>query len=445
MRLRPAGARWMLPVRRITVRLRLRRARTIHVRLTLLYGAVFLVTGALLLTIGYLLVRHNLGARPDYRKDAAKLGLKPPFPLPHGGSPPFRNGHPLSTADRRLIEAAFRQAEANALHRLLLEYIAALLAMTAISVAAGWLLAGRALAPLRKITTTARRVSAENLGERIALVGPTDELKELADTFDSMLARLDRTFASQRHFVANASHELRTPLAIMRTELDVALGDPYARASELRTMGEAVRETIDRSEGLIAALLTLARSETVTGREEQVWLDTLAADCVTDLYGQAEEAGIEIRTAVEPAAVRGDVALLERMVANLIDNGIRHNEPGGYLDVQTRAGGGDWVQLAVRNGGAPIGSEVASTLTEPFRRLHRGGGGFGLGLSIVRSVAEAHGGSVQVLAPVEGGLEVLIALPVDPSVAAVTARPPRIYRELTPLALEPRRQSSRSV
>ena len=141
-----------------------------------------------------------------------------------------------------------------------------------------------------------QRVSGENLGERIALEGPQDELKELADTFDGMLARLDNAFASQRHFVANASHELRTPLAIMRTEVDVALADPDASIDELRAMGEAVRETIDRSEALIAALLLLARSESVVGRaEEPVDLAELAADCVTDLHRGAESAGITIR------------------------------------------------------------------------------------------------------------------------------------------------------
>ena len=168
------------------------------------------------------------------------------------------------------MAAGYAQAAAAALHRLLFEYVAALAVMTGVSVIAGWMMAGRALAPLRAITATARRVSGENLGERIGLVGPADELKELADTFDGMLSRLDSAFESQRHFVANASHELRTPLAIMRTEVDVTLADPDATADELRSMGEALGETIDRSEGLIAALLTLARSEIINARDERV-------------------------------------------------------------------------------------------------------------------------------------------------------------------------------
>ena len=215
----------------------------------------------------------------------------------------------------------------------------ALGAMTMVSVAAGWLLAGRALRPLRDITATARRVSGENLGERISLKGPADELKQLADTFDGMLGRLDGAFASQRHFVANASHELRTPLAIMRTEVDVSLADPDASVEELRRMGEAVRETVDRCERLIEGLLMLARSEAATGREEPADLSALAADCVTDLRARAREADVEVRDDLEPAWTRGEPALLERMIANLVDNGIRHNQPGGFLRVSTRTGG----------------------------------------------------------------------------------------------------------
>ena len=246
------------------------------------------------------------------------------------------------------------------------------------SVATGYLLAGRALRPLRAITATARRVSSENLGERIALEGPNDELRELADTFDRMLARLDGAFASQRHFVANASHELRTPLAIMRTEVDVTLSDPDATVDELRAMGEAVRETVDRCEMLIAGLLMLARSEAATGRGEPVDVAALAGDCITDLRARAEEAHVEVHDELEPAWMLGEPALLERMVANLLDNGIHHNEPGGFLVVSTRVRGGR-LELRVRNGGARIAPVDAQQLVEPFRRLHRSVDGFGLG------------------------------------------------------------------
>ena len=284
--------------------------------------------------------------------------------------------------------------------------------MTAISVVSGWLLAGRALAPLRDITATARRVSGENLGERIALSGPADELRELADTFDGMLARLDGAFASQRHFVANASHELRTPLAIMRTEVDVALADPDASTADLRAMGDAVLETVDRCERLIASLLLLARSQATTGHEERVDVAALVGDCVTDLQARAHEAQVEIRSDLQPAWADADPGLLERLIANLLDNGIHHNEPGGVLSVRTEVHAGR-LRLVVANGGARIDPEDVQALTEPFRRLKRSGSGsgFGLGLSIVRSVAEAHGGSVSLSAPASGGLVVSVDLP----------------------------------
>ena len=396
----------------IRARLGSSRARTIRLKLTLLYGTVFLITGAVLLTIGYVLVRHNLNARPDVRATLRRDGLVPGLGAFHRRTG-FDNS--LYRQFQQVQQELHAQLVTSALHRLVVDYIAALVAMTAISVAAGWLLAGRALAPLRRITATARRVSAENLGERIALAGPADELKELADTFDGMLARLDRTFASQRHFVANASHELRTPLAIMRTEIDVALADPDATVAELRGMGEAVRETIDRSEGLIAALLTLARSEAVSGREDPIDLGTLAGDCVTDLHRRAENAGVTISADLEPAPVRGNPALLERMIGNLIDNGIRHNEPGGYLSVST-VSDEQHACVVVRNGGAVIDPELTASLAEPFRRLNRSGGGFGLGLSIVRSVAEAHGGVATIAALPGGGLEVRVELPRDQGV-----------------------------
>jgi signal transduction histidine kinase len=396
-------------------------APTIRLRLTLLYGLVFLVTGAVLLTIGYELVRHNLNGSGNYRNELRRLGL-----LPILGRPP---GFAAGSTWFSYAQALRAQLRDDALHRLLIEYAAALVAMTVFSVAAGWLLAGRALRPLRDITATARRVSGENLGERIALHGPADELKELADTFDGMLGRLDAAFASQRHFVANASHELRTPLAIMRTEVDVAMADPDASAEELRRMGEAVRETVDRCERLIEGLLMLARSEAAAGREERVDLAALAADCITDLRSRAERAGVTVHGDLEPAWTRGEPALLERTIANLIDNGILHNEHGGSLRVSTRARR-DRVQLVVVNGGLPIDPADAATLTEPFRRLDRGTGGFGLGLSIVRSVVEAHRGTLEVDAPASGGLEIRIELPAAPrqSYAVVQQSPPALTR-----------------
>jgi signal transduction histidine kinase len=391
------GWRWRLP------------ARTIRLRLALLYGGVFLITGAGLLTIGYLLVRNNLQTRHTLSLSLDRLGL--------GAYKGQVLNRALGGHEANLVRAVQDQIVAQTLHRLLWEYIGALVATTMIAITTGWLLAGRALRPLRDITATARRVSGENLGERIALQGPRDELRELADTFDRMLARLDAAFASQRHFVANASHELRTPLAIMRTEIDVALADPDASREELRAMGEAIREMVDRSERLIAGLLVLARSQAAAGPEEPTDLAALAGDCITDLHARAVEAQVEIHDDLEPAWTSGEPALLERMVANLLDNGIHHNEPDGCLDVSTRVTAGR-VVLDVRNGGAPIDPATAAQLTQPFRRVDRRGEGFGLGLSIVRSVAEAHGGSVTLAAPPSGGLQVVVSLPALTGAAA---------------------------
>jgi signal transduction histidine kinase len=379
-------------------------APTIRLRLALLYGAVFLITGAVLLTIGYLLVRSGLRDHHSLATTLRRLGK----PADHLLSKAL--GAAPGSPEVKLARAIQRQLVDSALNQLLLEYLGALLAMTVVSIGTGYLLAGRALRPLRAITATAQRVSGENLGERIALAGPADELRELADTFDGMLARLDAAFASQRRFVANASHELRTPLAIMRTEVDVALADPAASVGELRAMGEAIRDTVDRNERLIASLLLLARSDVAGGPGEPVDLSALAGDCITDLRARAQDAQVEVRDDLEPAWTHGDPALIERLVANLLDNGIHHNEPGGQLEVKTRSAEGR-AQLYVRNGGEPIDPEIAAQLVQPFRRLHRSGGGFGLGLSIVRSVAEASGGAVTVTAPPEGGLAVLVELP----------------------------------
>ena len=395
---------------------------TIRLRLTLLYGSTFLITGALLLTIGYALVHHNLDARPPFRSLATRLGFPGP-PRVSPGGPAFRFGP--GSPEARVAEAVRRQLREDALHRLLVEYGLALAAMTVVSVGAGWLLAGRALRPLREITATARRVSGENLGERIALQGPADELRELAETFDRMLARLDGAFRGQRHFVANASHELRTPLAIMRTEIDVALADEDASAAELRAMGEALRDAVDRSEGLIESLLMLARSESASGSGVTLDLAALAADCLTDLERQAHAGEIVVSMDLPSAFVRGDPALLERMVSNLIENGIRHNVSGGFLSVATGSDA-DGAHLTVRNGGEPIAPQDAAELAEPFRRLTAGRAGYGLGLSIVRSVVEAHHGDLVLTAPEDGGLEVRITLPAAERTAG-----------LVPLSLTP--------
>ena len=314
-------------------------APTIRLRLTLLYGLVFLVTGAVLLTIGYVLVRHNLNQPSDYRNELRKLGLIPPG---FGQRPPgFAQG---STA-ARIAEAVRAQLRGDALHRLLIEYLVALGAMTMVSVAAGWLLAGRALRPLRDITATARRVSGENLGERISLKGPADELKQLADTFDGMLARLDAAFGSQRHFVANASHELRTPLAIMRTEVDVSLADPDATVEELRADGRG-RPRDRRSVRAADRGTADAGAERGRDRSRGACRPGPARGRLHHGPAGAGERGRR-RGAGRPGAGvdEGDPALLERMIANLVDNGIQHNEPRRVSHGSRRAQRGGRVRL----------------------------------------------------------------------------------------------------
>src|ERR1700742_1124117 len=299
------------------------RTRTIRLRLTLIYTGVFLISAIVLLTLGYLVVLHNLHRHHTLHEELNGLGP--------GDHQLFGGSAGPSPDVRAALELGYKQASAAALHRLLFEYIGALVVMTAVSVGLGWWMAGRVLSPLRAIAATARRVSGENLGERIALPGPEGELKELADTFDRMLTRLDAAFASQRHFVASASHELRTPLAIMRTEVDVALADPDATAGDLRAMGESPRARVARCARLVASLLLLARSEVAVKRADPADLAVLAGDCITDLHAVARDAQITIAAELPPPPSSGAPSLLERLIFTLVDNGIRHNVAGGRL------------------------------------------------------------------------------------------------------------------
>jgi signal transduction histidine kinase len=292
------------------------------------------------------------------------------------------------------------------------------------SVGLGWVVAGRVLRPLQQITGTAKRLSERNLHERIGLQGPADELKELADTFDAMLERLDAAFDTQRRFVANASHELRTPLSIVRTEVDVTLADPDATAEELRLMGERVRDATDRSERLLEGLLTLARSERRLAKREPADLAEAAAEALAQNQAEIDRLGLRVSQVLGAAPLRGDRALVERMVANLVENAVRHNHQGGHLEVDTgRLGAGTrlaeraQVQVRVANSGPVLSDEQVPLLFEPFRRLTERTGserGSGLGLSIVRAVASAHGGHVEARPLPLGGLEVTVTLPAEP-------------------------------
>jgi signal transduction histidine kinase len=284
---------------------------------------------------------------------------------------------------------------------------------TVLAAGLGWAVSRRVLRPLTAVTTAAQAASQENLGQRLALAGPPDELKELADTFDAMLARLEAAFASQRRFVANASHELRTPLTEMRTLIDVTTARPAASPEQLQPALAAIGAAVDKSAELIEALLTLARSDRGPGPTELVDLPTAVEDAI-DLIGPAAAAKqIQISTALHDAQVTGDRVLLERLVSNLIDNAVKHNVTGGWVLARTRTDAGS-AELTVANGGEHIPADQVTGLFEPFRRLSGRTGnrpGSGLGLSIVASVANAHGGHAQAYARPDGGLDVQITLP----------------------------------
>jgi signal transduction histidine kinase len=340
---------------------------SIRARLTASYAAMFLVAGAVLLGVSYWLVaRHFHRTLSDHVADGVLSDLRG-------------------------------------------QYALALAGTTLVAVALGWIVAGRALRPLASITATARRVSQDRLDERLALTGPDDELRELADTFDEMLDRLGAAFDSQRRFVANASHELRTPLTVLRAEVEVTLADPDASLPELRRMGETVRDAVVECEALLEGLLVLARSEAGLDRCAEVDLAEAARRAVVGVVDGPVELSLD---APEPVVVRGDGALLARMVANLVENAVRHNEPGGWAAVAVRRDG-EAAEVEVVNSGAPVPVAAAARLLEPFQRMarHDGVPGVGLGLSIVRTVARAHGGDVVLEPRAGGGLRVLVRLP----------------------------------
>ena len=284
---------------------------------------------------------------------------------------------------------------------------------TMLAGALGWTISRRILRPLRAVTAMARAASQENLGERLGLTGPSDELKELADTFDAMLARLEAAFASQRRFIANASHELRTPLTEMRTLIDVTLARRAVSAGQLEPVMAEIGAAVDKSEELIEALLTLAHADRGPSPAEVVDLPTAVEDAI-DLIGPAAAARqIRIDTALQDVQVAGDRVLLERLASNLIDNAVRHNVTGGWVLASTRTDAGI-AELTVANGGERIPPDEVTGLFEPFRRLCGRTGnrpGSGLGLSIVASVAKAHGGHAEARARPDGGLDVQIRLP----------------------------------
>jgi len=415
---------------------------TLGVRVAITFALLFLVTGASLLAVNYALFAHSLDGHwapvPTYpgsyiaERDRALISspLTPPLERAAArGQLALVLAHPAGHFGGSLLPLVAGSQSAQpaidrALNQMLGQSALILIPLALLAVALGWLAAQRMLRPVRQLTATARQLSAANLSQRLELSGPDDELKELGDTFDQMLARLDGAFESQRRFVANASHELRTPLTIMHTELDVTLDGKPADAESLRAMGQVIRAAVTRSERLVDGLLALAESERGIDRTERTDLAELVSPVLGHLAGDARKAGVRMAVTLQAAPVTGSRVLLERLVENLADNGIRHNHPGGWLAILT-ASHGDTATLIVESSGPPITAEQAASLFEPFRRLHadRVGSarGSGLGLSIVRAVARAHAGEATASPVADGGLRVTVTLPAARP-AAVAAR-----------------------
>ena len=362
--------------------------RTIRVRLALLFFAVFVASAAVLLAVTIAVWQSRTGGE-----------VATAVPVPAGVR--AASGVTQHSSDR---------------HELVVASAIALVIMAALSLVVGWIVAGRYLRPLRAITATTREISATNLHERLNLGGPEDELKELADTFDQLLDRLERSFAFERQFVANASHELRTPLAGMRTSLDVAMAKPGPVPAHFETLADRLRRELDQVDRLLESFLTLAHSQQGDPADmATVSLAELARLAIERRAEAIAARGLQVDQRPGPAAsVSGSGTLLARMVGNVIDNSIGHNRPGGWVTITTAVADGG-ARLVVENGGPALDTDQVAQLTRPFRRIgaERTGSdaGAGLGLAIVASIVEVHDGTLQLDALPGGGLRVAIVLP----------------------------------
>jgi signal transduction histidine kinase len=383
--------------------------RTVRLRLTALYGGLFLVCGAALLAITYLLVAGFPAALPG--RPFGAFG-----PPSRGGPTPSRC--PLSqgfSQAQSCLHAIALVTQAADLHGLLIRSGIALVIMAVLSIWLGWLVAGRVLRPLQVITSTTRQISEENLHQRLTLPGPLDELTELGDTIDGLLGRLEGAFDAQRNFVANASHELRTPLAMMRTSLDVAEAKSLPVSQDASVLAGKVREGLDQADRLVESFLVLARAQ--RGVMTDLTMVCLPRVVSAALAGRTEDTAdihLAVRAQLGDADVTGSQTLLARMVANLVDNAIRHNQPGGFIDIVTESDACA-VRLVVENGGPLLDPDEVAQLSQPFKRLgaERTGSasGVGLGLSVVAAIAAAHRGTLDLEAGPEGGLRALVELP----------------------------------
>lgn len=401
-----------------------RRPRTVRVRLTAIYGALFLLCGAGLVTIIYLLVAHSTGGVLSFTTGDGKSGLvsdgassstgaliQERVGAPPAAKPPDASG--LEAQGRQMRALAERQHTAM-LHQLVLDSGIALGVTAVLAVGLGWVVAGRVLRPLRIITGTVREISATNLHRRLPIGGPRDELTELGDTFNGLLSRLEAAFQAQRQFVANASHELRTPLARQRAIGQVALADPEASRESLRTAHERILVAGAQQERTIHALLALARGHAGRSRCEPVDLADTTRAVLAARAAEADLRGVLVTADLAPARISGDTRLLESLVANLIDNALRHNRVDGRVTVAT-ATSDQSAQLTVRNTGPIVPPDEVARLFQPFHRLSpdraANGDGLGVGLSIVAAVSEAHDADLDVHALPEGGLQVVVTLP----------------------------------
>ncbi len=386
-------------------------SRTVRLRLTLLYGGLFLVSGAALLVTTYLIFRGNSG-----------VDLIVPTGIGHGSTSSGARAGVSRNPDlirqvRQMYETSVAR-RSHDLHRGLIESGIALAIMTVVSIALGWLVAGRVLRPLRAMTATTRQISERSLNERLALSGPRDELKDLADTIDGLLARLQAHVAQQQRFAANASHELRTPLSLTQTLLDVARKDPDRANGELV---DRLHEVNTRAIDLTEALLLLSRADQRSFTAEHVDLSLMAEEATETLLPVAERHGVNIETSGDATPTVGSHALLLQMTTNLVHNALVHNLPQRGTVWVTTSAHPNRVELTVENTGEKLTPQLVSTLTEAFQRgterIRTDYAGVGLGLAIVKSITQAHDGTLTLTPRPAGGLRVTVRLPAAPRYA----------------------------
>ena len=393
---------------------------TVRLRLTLLYSVLFLLSGACLLTISYVLVTTSkpivaMGAVPVQGGERKTNGAHEEEPA----SDPLIAGQDGLDDLRRQLEAKQQQEEIK--RQLVVKSVVALAIMAAVSTLLGWLISGRVLRPLQTMTNSIQHISARNVHERLAVIGPRDELKNLADTVDGLLGRLEAALDSHKRFVANAAHELRTPLTLERALLQEAVSDPNPTVESHQAHLEELSLVSEQQTRLLDSLLVLATSERGLNRTENVDLAELAGDVIRAVEPRRQ--GLQVVVEAAPAPVTGDPALVRRLVANLVDNAMSYNVPNGWVEVATGVDG-EHCFMSVTNTGPPVPPEIVDELINPFQRLSRteDDGHHGLGLSIVKTIAAAHAAELTVRARPGGGLTIRILFPVGKPALPAPAR-----------------------